>query len=146
MRFVWTPCLATGIRQVDLQHQELLEIGNALERAAQAQAVARAVDEILPRLSAYVTFHFSTEERLIAGRPGAASHRARHLGEHRAFARRVAALRSGAPTPAELIDFVDYLARWLVGHIQTTDRELITLVGDELVACGEMPRTLAHGA
>ncbi len=127
MRFVWTTALATGIRQVDLQHQELLEIGVELERAVQDEDVARAVHELLPRLSAYVMFHFSTEERLIAGSPGAAAHRARHLGEHRIFARRVAALRTGQPGAAELAAFVDYLAHWIIEHIETTDRELITL-------------------
>lgn len=145
MRFVWTPGLATGIRQIDLQHQELLEIGAELERAAQAEELARAVDELLPRLSAYVMFHFSTEERLIAGSPGAAAHRAKHLGEHRIFARRVAALRTSRPTAAELTAFVDYLARWIVEHIRTTDRELIALVGDTLAA-GTPPRPTLGGA
>lgn len=131
MRLNWTPALATGIRQIDLQHQELIDIINELEAAHVAGEQARALDEVLPRLSAYVLFHFGTEEAMMAGLRGAERHAERHTAEHREFAAEVAAvaaLRGGPDAGVDLTALLDYLKRWLLGHIMQTDRELATLL------------------
>jgi len=131
MDLKWTPAMSTGIRQIDLQHQELIDIINELEDAHLAGEQARALDEVLPRVSAYVLFHFGTEETLINGVPGAAQHIEKHIGEHREFAAEVAALVALRDTPGATVDLapiVAYLKRWLVGHIMHTDRELGALL------------------
>ncbi|HRP96718.1 MAG TPA: hemerythrin domain-containing protein [Rhodocyclaceae bacterium] len=128
MPLMWSRSLETGIREIDLQHQELLEIGNEVERRARDGGLDEAVRTLLPRLASYVLFHFATEERLVSGLPGAAAHLAAHVAEHRAFADRVGALREGSPGVQELLDFVDYLHGWLAGHICHADRELAALV------------------
>jgi len=126
MPLEWNQTLATGVRQIDLQHQELIGLINELE-AAQDQG-PDAVAEVLPRLSAYVLFHFGTEESLMDGLPGRPAHVAKHQQEHRAFAAEVAALRAGNPSTAELAAFVDYLKRWIVEHIMKTDQDLAKLI------------------
>lgn len=131
MDLKWTPAMSTGIRQIDLQHQDLIEIINELEREHLAGEVARALDEVLPRLSAYVLFHFGTEETLLSGVPGAAQHLEKHAGEHREFAAEVAALVALRDAPGATVDLaplVAYLKRWLVDHIMHTDRELGALL------------------
>lgn len=128
MPFMWNESLATGIREIDLQHQELVEIGNALQARVRGGDAQGAVTELLPRLTAYALFHFSTEERLVDGLPDAEAHLAGHAAEHRAFAEKIAALREGAPGEADLLAFVDYLHGWLVGHICHSDKELAALV------------------
>ena len=135
MPLKWDQSLATGIREIDLQHQELIGLINELERAQLAvsgngdDAAGRAaLAEVLPRLSSYVLFHFGTEESMMETVPGRPPHVEKHLQEHRRFAERVAALKGREVAPEELAAFVDYLKRWIVEHIQRTDRELSTFI------------------
>lgn len=118
----WNDALATGVRQIDLQHQELIEIINELAAAHAAGRQAEALEQVLPRLSAYALFHFGSEEALMAAATPA--HAARHRSQHDEFSRRVAQLRDQRAMAGELGDLVDYLQRWLVEHIMKTDCEL----------------------
>jgi len=126
MPLEWNQGLATGVRQIDLQHQELIGLINELEAAQEAGA--EAVAEVLPRLSAYVLFHFGTEESMMEALPGRGVHVEKHLGEHRRFAEQVAAIRGSAPSAAELAAFVEYLKAWIVEHIMKTDQDLAKLI------------------
>lgn len=119
--------MATGLRQVDLQHQELIELINALETALFSGQKREAVNALLPQLNAYVLFHFATEEALLG--KVASGHAEQHRQQHHEFAERVAAWRNMADNPAadnpvDAGELVDYLNSWLVGHIMHTDREL----------------------
>lgn len=125
MPIAWTAALATGVRQIDLQHQELIDLINELDAAHAAGRQAEALDEVLPRLAAYVLFHFGTEEALMGATEGAAAHAALHAREHRLFAERVAELRAD---PGDLAGFIDYLKDWLIGHIMKTDHDLAALI------------------
>ncbi|MCL2524310.1 MAG: bacteriohemerythrin [Betaproteobacteria bacterium] len=130
MHIVWSPALETGHRQIDLQHQELVEMLNELLVALDSGSEFAALNDILPRLNNYVLFHFGTEEMLMPGLPPESDHAASHCRAHRDFTARVNALRikvaSGErPDAGPLADF---LRNWLIDHIQQTDRELITLL------------------
>jgi hemerythrin len=119
----WNDNLSVGIREIDLQHQELIEIINQLELAVITYQQAKALGEVLPRLNAYVLFHFTTEEALMT--PAISQvHVEKHRLQHQEFTARVAALRAQPLTTIDLSEFVDYLKRWLVEHIMKTDREL----------------------
>ncbi|MCL4757296.1 MAG: hemerythrin domain-containing protein [Rhodocyclaceae bacterium] len=128
MPFLWSAGLETGIREIDLQHQELFEIGNALEQAALDGQFDHATEEILPRLHAYVLFHFGTEERLLAGHPVPAAHRARHLAEHEEFTTRITALRQHALSRDGLLTLIAWISGWITEHIAQTDREMAKLL------------------
>lgn len=122
----WNDTLATGIRQIDLQHQELIQLINELEAAHAAGRRAEAVDEVLPRLGAYVLFHFGTEDTLMPAH--AAAHSEKHRRQHAEFSERVAELRAAPAGEVDLDALIDYLNRWLVEHIMKTDRELGRLI------------------
>lgn len=113
--------MATGHRQIDLQHQELIEIINALEAANAAGRFDQAVGEVLPQLVAYTLFHFGTEETLM-GPLG--DHAAAHMAAHREFATRVKEMAERRLPPEDLPALIKYLNDWLVAHIMGTDREL----------------------
>lgn len=119
----WNDTLATGVRQIDLQHQELIEIINELEAAQQAGRQAEALSEVLPRLGAYVLFHFGTEESLMAALPHPA-HAEKHRRQHDEFSDRVAELHAQPTDDIDLGAFVRYLQNWLLEHIMKTDQEL----------------------
>jgi len=146
MPLMWSTSLETGIREIDLQHQELVEIGNELERCVRSGDVAGAAAAVLPRLGTYVLFHFGTEERLAAGVPGAAAHLAAHVAEHQEFARRVAALREAPPRAEEMLAFVAYLHEWLAAHIGKADRELAAQIRAHHAGTHAAPQAMADGA
>ncbi len=132
MPIEWKPEFATGVRDIDLQHRELIELINDLERATLAGATERVLGEVLPRLAGYALFHFATEEHLIPVTAQAVAHAERHAREHREFTRTVERLTArfdGMPaTPADLLELRVYLERWLLEHILGTDRELAGLL------------------
>ena len=57
----WTSAMDTGVRQIDLQHQELVRLINEMERAHAAGQSSTALDDILPSLTTYALFHFGDE-------------------------------------------------------------------------------------
>jgi hemerythrin len=126
MPLIWDDKFATGVRQIDLQHLELIQLINELESAHAAGRQAEAIDEVLPRLGAYVLFHFGTEESLIPVQ--ASAHAEKHRRQHAEFADRVAELREGILDSDDLEALIIFLRRWLVEHIMKTDRELSHLI------------------
>lgn len=129
MRLTWTAEMATGVRQIDMQHQELIALINDLENAHAAGREAAALDEALPRLAAYVLFHFGTEESLMKNSGIASAHFALHKQQHKSFAARIDTLRSRPDAATELPGLIDYLKTWLVEHIMRSDRELVAILG-----------------
>lgn len=126
MRLTWNSLLETGVRQIDLQHQELIELINELVTAHEDGRDDEALEKVLPRLTAYVLFHFSTEESLMAGEAAGTPHAAHHLGEHRKFAEKVASIKAESCVEPVIIvaHLLEYLNSWLVNHIMNTDKEL----------------------
>ena len=127
MPLTWTDTLATGIRQIDLQHQELIELINALDEAHATGQRQAALDEVLPKLSAYVLFHFATEEDMMTRTMG--EHATRHRHQHQVFTDRVDALRQVPAESIDLTELITYLRQWLIQHIMKTDHELARLIG-----------------
>lgn len=126
MPIEWTAALETGLRQIDLQHQELVELINEAADAHAEERDQEMLERILPKLSAYVLFHFGTEESLLAGPGILANHASAHRRAHREFTARIQQLRqaSDAGDPNALPELVGYLQQWLVDHILVTDKEL----------------------
>ncbi|WP_371324270.1 bacteriohemerythrin [Dechloromonas sp. ZY10] len=120
MGLVWRAEMATGIRAVDLQHEELVAMINALAEAVVAQADSAALDALAQRLDAYIVFHFGTEENLMSTLPRGSEHVTLHRQQHREFVAELARLRqSGA-----FRELLSYLENWIVAHIMKTDRAL----------------------
>lgn len=126
MPLTWNASLETGIRQIDLQHQELIDMINELEAAFLDGHDDNALTRLLPRLTSYVVFHFGTEEGMIRKFASATAHAAHHLGEHAKFTDKIAAMKEmpGPDKHQSLGDLVEYLKSWLIEHIMKTDKEL----------------------
>lgn len=125
MPIAWSSQLNTGIRQIDLQHEELVAMINAAESAHATGDENLALQEILPRLETYVLFHFATEESMLNN--GISSqHAIAHRNAHAEFRARLAAMKADAvnQTPGALVQLLEYLQTWLLNHIAITDKEL----------------------
>jgi hemerythrin-like metal-binding protein len=130
MRLTWNSSLATGIRQIDLQHQELIEMINELEVAHLEGCDDKAINRLLPRLTSYVVFHFGTEESMVRKFAAGTPHAKHHLDEHSKFTQKIAAMKEapGTDQPPLIAELIDYLKSWLLEHIMKTDKELGKLI------------------
>jgi methyl-accepting chemotaxis protein len=120
----WSNALAVGHRDIDSQHQKLVEIANRLNGAMHAGHGREAVGTILNELVNYTVDHFTFEERMMKqhGYSQASAHEAEHkklINDVSAFKRQ---FESGnASISVELMGFI---RDWLVNHILKVDKAL----------------------
>lgn len=133
MRIRWTSDLATGIRTIDLQHEELIGILNELDTAHAKGSELYVLEDVLQRLQAYTVFHFGTEEALMANLPNGRGHSAEHCQQHRDFIEEISRMRIQSlenPTGTMRL-LLDYLNNWLYAHILKSDRILAALLSEQ---------------
>ena len=136
MRIRWSSDLETGIRAIDLQHEELIGMLNELDAAHAGGCPQSVLDDVLQRLGTYVIFHFGTEEALMAGLPHNEAHARQHRQEHAAFIDKLTGLRAQAADNGRqtMEALIDYLNEWLYQHILKSDRELAALLNRKQAA------------
>ncbi|WP_027192517.1 bacteriohemerythrin [Fundidesulfovibrio putealis] len=120
----WDESFAIGVEIVDTQHRELFRVINSFHDRIGAEDDAFALGVVLDSLKNYVTYHFATEEKLLArcGCPELAMHQ----GAHAAFAALVASYETNrdAADSGELLKLQNFLVGWLVNHIKHEDLRL----------------------
>lgn len=122
-RFVeWHDSYSVGIEAIDNDHKKLLNLINQLQTAAHYQTDPKYEREAFDALVDYTKTHFKREEELMEthGYPTYAAHK----GEHEAMIAQVnEMLQRYQAKPHETIEeAVQFLKKWLVGHINGTDR------------------------
>jgi hemerythrin-like metal-binding protein len=125
----WRPELATGIREVDMQHRELLVQIAALERASLAGDLLQA-DDALAYLERYAAEHFATEELLMRdlGYPQLEAHRSLHVAFRSQLGLRKAAYREDRSQATLLLDLARWMEGWLGDHVLGADAEMARFV------------------
>ena len=122
----WSDSLATGLREIDNQHEEIFRRLNLLFDASGKGRGQEEVRHFLDFLSEYVVMHFSLEEKYMVELqyPDYELHRAQHQG----FLARVAELRqqfqTSGPNPQLVSTLQGESARWLTEHILTHDKRM----------------------
>lgn len=127
---VWNDALATGVAEIDEQHQILINsINEANVRLGSVQVTADVLQKITQDLLSYALYHFETEEELMQEYGYAQSEaedQARHHQQHREFSATVVEVREGIKA-GRLIsreDLLSFLNGWLINHILNTDKKL----------------------
>lgn len=126
---VWQEAFATGVDEIDEQHQILVHtLNEANARLADTSSI-EMLDSITRDLLSYALYHFETEERLMeeSAYPSERSEDADlHLQQHRAFSAKVVAIReeikAGRRIPRD--ELLTFLNHWLINHILNTDKRL----------------------
>lgn len=133
MRIRWSSDLETGIRAIDLQHEELIGMLNELNTAYSEGCDQTILDEVMQQLAAYVIFHFGTEESLMGSLPHHKEHTNEHRRQHERFIAQIDELRTQAKeTPQYTMGtLIDFLNEWLFGHILKSDRALGALLNQK---------------
>lgn len=126
MSVAWRESLATGITEIDNQHQELLNrFGNLLSACRESKGISK-LRSLLAFLDEYVIEHFRDEEQLQSqyNYPGLAEHKRQHAS----FISRLDELKREVDTDGvalhHVIETNNMLLNWLVNHISVVDKEL----------------------
>lgn len=119
----WTNALSVGIKEIDDQHQKLVEIINKLYDEMKAGKGKSVLGRLLIELSDYTLVHFSTEEKYFKkfGYPMSSS----HIIEHQSFVSKVNNFRKDFESGRESItlDIMNFLSNWITTHIKGTDKK-----------------------
>lgn len=119
----WTDALSVGVADLDLQHQQLIRMINALHDSTTTGHGNEALGQTIDGLIEYAQTHFATEEAYFDryGYPDAGVHRE----QHQAFVVRVQDFKYSFDERERFlaIDVMDFLSSWLVEHIQGSDKE-----------------------
>jgi hemerythrin len=128
----WRPDLSTGIRAIDLQHEELLANVSALREAARAGNVGLA-EGVLIYLERCAAEHFATEERVMwgAGYPALDAHWSLHLSFATELARRKAEYAACRSKALRLVEMARWMNRWLEEHLLGPDAEMARFLRGE---------------
>jgi hemerythrin len=122
----WHTSYSVGIPLIDAQHQELINLTNALyascmtgresSKAVFLKTIRGAVD--------YIGYHFSTEEKIMEriSYPEYAAHKKQHKDFVKEVLRGVDDFTSGRKFIPNA--FVHYLKDWVLTHIAVTDKKL----------------------
>jgi diguanylate cyclase (GGDEF)-like protein/hemerythrin-like metal-binding protein len=128
MRVDWRPEWESGVRLIDEEHRNLIELGNGLLNLSLAREGSDAILPVLDRLIADIQTHFSDEEGILAkvGYPDLAEHQeihARLLNDARTT--RIA-FAVNAEDSSSLFRLI--VERILIDHLLTVDAKFFPYV------------------
>ncbi len=125
-KLVWQDEYSVGVKELDYQHEELLDLINRLYDESPKKDLDSCFWN-LNKMVKYAELHFSTEEKLMEtyGYEGLEMQR----GEHDSFTMKVFELNAKLEqTKGDIYaDLIDYLKEWYVSHILGTDKGYIEL-------------------
>ena len=126
---IWDNTLSVDVDEIDDDHRKLVALFNMLNRAVTDGAATNYIEAVLEELISCTAWHFRHEERLMLkyGYDGFEEHKAEHAKLIKgARAVRSKFLQEEKQVPAEGIEFLE---RWLTGHILGADMELGSYLG-----------------
>ena len=113
-----------GVEQIDREHRKLFDIAaRTYDSLGASDAVGQALlQDAVAELIDYTATHFANEEGIMteAGYPGLAIHRDQH--RHLLARVRDMEMRVEIEDATVAVDLTHFLYRWLVDHIESSDR------------------------
>ncbi len=121
----WEEKYSVGLSMIDEEHKELIRIMNAAIEAKQHNDNIDEVLILLKQLTDYALKHFSTEESYMA--KFKYTEFQYHQEEHHDFSNKAIAYCNRVIEGDYHIanEILEYLKRWLVNHIQITDKKYV---------------------
>jgi hemerythrin-like metal-binding protein len=120
----WSRRFAVGIKAIDGQHREMLQLVNKVLAGRSAGRDPLELVEVLRELVRCTEHHFATEERMM-DEIGAKA--ARHRAEHRKLLESLERYTDRLDDRT-LADAPAFLRRWLLEHIEAVDRPFAALL------------------
>lgn len=129
MKIEWTTRYETGIAEVDEDHRRLVDLINELDAMLDGSGDLGRIGMIIDALVDYTDYHFSREERMMAGAGYAEA--ADHALTHTQFGHFLGELVGGCmvnPSREAAVQVNDYLREWLLDHILVEDMKFVPVV------------------
>ena len=125
---LWNNSLSVNIKQVDLQHQRLVEMINKLDGSMKKGHSSIVITKILNDMVAYSLVHFKMEEELLETYDYPAKEE--HIQEHNFFTGKVEEFINEFNSGSQLlsIDVLNFLTCWLLEHIKIQDKAYSTFL------------------
>ncbi|MCP4264901.1 MAG: hemerythrin family protein [Candidatus Brocadiaceae bacterium] len=121
--FEWNEKYSVNISIIDKEHKRLIRIINEAIVAKQHHSDLEEISKLLKELTMYALKHFSTEETYMAkfNYPEFQNHK----NEHHDFSNKMITYCNKVIEGEYQIanEIIEYLKRWLVNHIQVTDKK-----------------------
>ena len=120
----WNEALSVGVSIIDDEHKKIVGMLNELHDAMLARQSNEALGKVLDGLVAYTASHFKHEEALFAKTGYAAA--AEHKKEHADLTRQVLNVQKKyqeGTTATLSIEVLKFLRKWLLVHIQDSDKK-----------------------
>jgi hemerythrin len=120
----WDKTLSVEVPEIDEDHRRLVDLYNILSHAVAERESDEYIAAVTDELIACTLWHFRHEERLMLkhGYDGLAEHRAEH--EELIASAKELQQKLKAQDKAVSSQEVEFLERWLVGHIYGADMQM----------------------
>lgn len=120
----WNPMMSVGVPVLDADHRTLVGLINDLHRSIGDDEEYATLGSVLKALEEYADHHFAREERVmeICRYPSLATHRRMH----QRLSAQVAGLKASYDqdrTAVRAKDCLDFLHKWLIEHICSSDMD-----------------------
>lgn len=119
----WSEDLSVQVKEIDLQHQRLIELINKLHEAMLAKQGKQIVSQIIDELAAYTVYHFQNEEKyMLQFKYGGYQE---HKKEHEGFVKEVDRFQKDyeAGKLGLSLEIMAFLRDWVTKHIKGTDKQ-----------------------
>jgi hemerythrin len=119
----WNDSLSVKVKEIDLQHQKLIDMINELNEAMKKGKGKESLAKIINGLVSYTATHFKQEERYFDkfGYPDTVNHKKEHV----AFVQKVTDFKNGFEKNnlSVTVEVMNFLSDWLKNHIKGTDKK-----------------------
>jgi hemerythrin len=121
----WQASYSVGIKLIDKQHQELINMTNELFASCLMgdEAARRFFKKVIQGAVDYINFHFSTEEKMfvLVNYPQAAAHKKEHETFVAEVVKQVKDFEAGRKFVPNA--FARFLKNWVLTHIVISDKK-----------------------
>ncbi|MDP3359315.1 MAG: hemerythrin family protein [Lutibacter sp.] len=122
-KIAWIDALSIGNKEIDYEHNKLLEIFNDLVELIENKKDRREFARILTKMTDYSLNHFKREEEYM--RKMSYPFIGEHKNYHRDYIYKVAMYNVDllSMTPPDPIDIIEFLEKWWTNHILNHDHK-----------------------
>jgi hemerythrin-like metal-binding protein len=125
---LWNDSFSVGVREIDDQHKELVEILNELVALVGEYpgSANQEITSIIEKIDAYKTVHFETEEKYFKQFNYAGADE--HIQAHKDFNEKVGELVASFQKNSEkeqLLELVDFIENWFSDHVLNMDHKYV---------------------
>jgi len=137
VQIIWSDTYSVGIKEIDTQHQVLLDILNKLtHHSYDTLGEQKKLDLLwdkLEELNQYAVFHFTIEEALLHEHLSDDKATTIHISQHRQYWVSINHFKKLAREDSmNIVALVEFMNSWWIEHILNTD----SVMGEKLIASG----------